>query len=181
LPAEGEQPHRLKSENPIASLPADEVPSAPSPPSEPPPELRRLVWGIVRHAPSLPDGGERIGEATANVTPWPHQVKAFERLYRNWPPRLLIADEVGLGKTIEAGLVLRQAWLAGRARRILILAPKAVLTQWQIELREKFNLNWPVYDGQKLSWYRSPARRREAEHKVAPNEWHFEPCGSTSS
>ena len=64
-----------------------------------------------------------------------------------WPPKLLIADEVGLGKTIEAGLLLRQAWLAGRAKRILILAPKAVLTQWQIELREKFNLNWPIYDG----------------------------------
>ena len=51
----------------------------------------------------------------------------------NWPPRLLIADEVGLGKTIEAGLLLRQSWLAGRVRRVLILAPKAVLKQWQIE------------------------------------------------
>src|SRR5262249_1503599 len=82
---------------------------------------------------------------------------------------------------IEAGLVLRQAWLAGRARRILILAPKAVLTQWQIELREKFNLNWPVYEGQKLSWDRSPARRREAQPKGARNEGPFEPCVITSS
>lgn len=40
-------------------------------------------------------------------------------------------------------MLLRQAWLAGRAKRILILAPKALLGQWQIELREKFNLNWP--------------------------------------
>ena len=77
------------------------------------------------------------------MTPWPHQVRAFDRLYGAWPPRLLIADEVGLGKTIQAGMLLRQAWLAGRARRILILAPKAVLGQWQMELREKFNLNWP--------------------------------------
>ena len=38
-------------------------------------------------------GGERVGEATSAVIPWPHQVRAFERLYRNWPPRLLIADE----------------------------------------------------------------------------------------
>ena len=71
----------------------------------------------------------------------------------HWPPRLLIADEVGLGKTIEAGLVLRYAWLSGRAQRILIMAPKAVMTQWQAELREKFNLNWPIYDGKRLNWY----------------------------
>ena len=58
-------------------------------------------------------------------------MRAFTRLYDRWPPRLLIADEVGLGKTIQAGMLLRQAWLAGKAERILILAPKAVLRQWQ--------------------------------------------------
>ena len=54
--------------------------------------------------------------------------------------RVQSANAVGLGQTIQAVLLLRQAWLAGRAKRILILAPKAVLKQWQIELREKFNL-----------------------------------------
>ena len=88
--------------------------------------MRRLIWGYIKHAPSLPNGGERIGEATAAVEPWPHQIRAFHRMYDNWPPKLLIADEVGLGKTIEAGLLLRQAWLAGKAKRILIFAPKAV-------------------------------------------------------
>ena len=42
--------------------------------------------------------------------------RAFNRLYDNWPPKLLIADEVGLGKTIQAGFAFRQAWLAGRAK-----------------------------------------------------------------
>jgi SNF2 family DNA or RNA helicase len=144
-------------------------------------ELRRLIWGFIKHAPNLPNGGERVGEATAAVTPWPHQVRAFQRMYENWPPKLLIADEVGLGKTIEAGLLLRQAWLSGKARRIIVLAPKGLLKQWQIELREKFNLNWPIYDGQKLLWYPSPAMKGRSERAVGRSEWHKEPAVIVSS
>lgn len=65
----------------------------------------------------------------------------------NGPQRFLISDEVGLGKTIEAGLVLRQLRLMGLAQRALILAPKSILRQWQEELYEKFNLSVPIYDG----------------------------------
>ena len=148
---------------------------------EPAVDLRSRVWAFIGRAPALPDVGARVGEATAAVTPWPHQVRAFERLYAHWPPRLLIADEVGLGKTIQAGLLLRQAWLAGRAKRILILAPKAVLRQWQIELREKFNLNWPIYDGRQLVWYASPAWRGSDRRSVAPDAWHAEPVVIASS
>ena len=155
--------------------PGDETPA-------PPPEgLRERVWRFIREAPARPGGGECVGEATAPVTPWPHQVRALERLYGTWPPRLLIADEVGLGKTVQAGLLLRQAWLARRARRILILAPKAVLGQWQTELREKFNLNWPIYDGAKLAWYPSPARGEGDERAVGREAWHREPRVIASS
>ena len=115
------------------------------------------------------------------MDPWPHQARAFERLYGDWPPRLLIADEVGLGKTVQAGMLLRQAWLAGRVKRVLILAPKAVLGQWQIELREKFNLNWPIYDGGKLTWYPSPALRDRNERDAGREDWHCEPAVIASS
>lgn len=54
----------------------------------------------------------------------------------------------------------------------MILAPKSVCRQWQVELREKFNLNWPIYDGQKLSWYNSPALHGQHERPVASGEWH---------
>ncbi len=153
-----DRPARMMKEPAVPPEPATksiEVAAQPLSPNE----LRRLVWGFIKYAPAMPNGGERIGEATAAIDPWPHQIRAFNRLYGNWPPKLLIADEVGLGKTIQAGLLLRQAWMAERAKRVLILAPKAILKQWQVELREKFNLNWPVYDGQKLCWYPSPALR----------------------
>jgi hypothetical protein len=65
---------------------------------------------------------------------------------------VLIADEVGLGKAISAGLILRQAILSGLAKRVLILTPKSVQIQWQNELYEKFNLNVPIYDGSALVW-----------------------------
>lgn len=167
---DGDKPARLKQ---VEAEP-EAKPAQPPLPKLALPEfdLRRAVWSFIKAAPGLPGGGVQVGEATSAVTPWPHQVRAFHRMYDNWPPKLLIADEVGLGKTIQAGMLLRQAWLAGRARRILILAPKAVCRQWQIELREKFNLNWPIYDGQKLSWYPSPAMVGQHERAVSKTAWH---------
>ena len=183
---DSDQPARLRGgPDPPPATPVGPMPGADDPsPDEVAPtaiDLRSRVWAFIDRAPALPDGGARVGEATAAVTPWPHQVRAFERLYAHWLPRLLIADEVGLGKTIQAGLLLRQAWLAGRAKRILILAPKAVLRQWQIELREKFNLNWPIYDGRQLVWYASPALRGGERRAVGPDAWHAEPVVIASS
>ena len=158
-------------------------PAPPLVPPAPPPlsDLCNRVWSFIAEAPRSGPGGDRVGEATAAVAPWPHQARAFERLYGRWPPKLLIADEVGLGKTIQAGMLLRQAWLAGRAKRILILAPKAVLGQWQIELREKFNLNWPIYDGRRLVRYPSPALRGRHERDAGPRGWLEEPAVIASS
>ena len=184
---DSDQPARLRASLPesppgSASVPAPDMDDPPADEAaEPTFDRRGRVWAFIDRAPALPDGGARVGEATAAVIPWPHQVRAFERLYAQWPPRLLVADEVGLGKTIQAGLLLRQAWLAGRARRILILAPKAVLRQWQIELREKFNLNWPIYDGRQLVWYPSPALRGSEKRPVDADTWHTEPVVIASS
>ena len=185
MPA-SDMPARLKEPEKKPTKPSSEKAEPEATEPEIPPtlqhgDLRSRVWSFIQQAPSLPHGGERVGEMTSAVTPWPHQVRAFERLYRGWPPKLLIADEVGLGKTIEAGLLLRQSWLAGRVKRILILAPKAVLKQWQVELREKFNLNWPIYDGRRLVWYPSPAWHGRDERVVDPQRWHREPVVIASS
>lgn len=184
LPEDNQLPARLVTATP-------EGRNLPSPQEEPSAEaivelapavdLRKLVWGFIRQAPKLANGGERVGEVTCAVTPWPHQVRAFDRMYGKWPTKLLIADEVGLGKTVQAGLLIRQALLAGRARRILIMVPRNVRPQWQVEMREKFNLNIPIYDGQKLVWYDSPAMRGALERPVGRDVWHQEPILIVSS
>ena len=169
-------PRRLRPQDvPERRQPA---PPTPTPTSV---DLRAAVWRFIERAPTLPDGGAQVGVATAAVEPWPHQARTFQRLYAQWPPKLLIADEVGLGKTIQAGLLLRQAWLAGKAKRVLVLAPKAVLAQWQIELREKFNLDWPIYDGKTLRWAASPARRVLGEPDSSSSAWHEQPAVIASS
>ena len=181
LPRDDKLPNRLREAGVDVESKSDQ--ETPSTRQETAPEVdpRAKIWTFIRDAPTLAKGGSQVGEATSPVVPWPHQLRAFDRLYGNWPPRLLIADELGLGKTIQAGMLLRQAWLARRVRRVLVLAPKAVLRQWQIELREKFNLNWPIYDQGRLTWYPSPGMREEHERSVGRDEWHHENAVIVSS
>jgi superfamily II DNA or RNA helicase len=177
-PPEGKRPRRLDG----GSVEEPKSPT-PTPAENIADDAQRKAWEHIWKSPTLPDGGERVGEATCPVEPWPHQLRTFYRMYEQWPPRLLIADEVGLGKTITAGLLLRQAWLSGRAKRILILTPAAVLRQWQLELREKFNLNWPIYDGHRLRWAKCPSFGDVGakEKVVTPDAWHHEPFVLASS
>lgn len=79
------------------------------------------------------------------ISPWPHQIKILRRVAQTFPKSFLIADEVGLGKTIETGLILRYLLISQKAKRILILAPASIQPQWHEELREKFNLHFWSY------------------------------------
>ena len=143
-------------------------------------ERRRITWSFVRYAAAL-SNGLRVGEETAAVSSWPHQLGTFAKFIQNWPSRMLVADEVGLGKTITTGLILRQAWLSGLAKRILVLAPAGLLIQWQNELYEKFNLNVPIYNGKELVWRRLHADEEPREQTVSQGEWHKQPFVLASS
>jgi SNF2 family DNA or RNA helicase len=76
----------------------------------------------------------------------PHQVKAAHEILTSYDHRYLIGDEVGLGKTIEAAIVIEELAARGQADRVLIVAPAPLTTQWQEELREKFDMNYVIYD-----------------------------------
>lgn len=75
----------------------------------------------------------------------PHQLWVCKRVLETWPTRWLIADDVGLGKTIEAGLILTPLLSSGRVRRLLILTPASLVEQWQTRLREMFDIRIASY------------------------------------
>lgn len=73
------------------------------------------------------------------VIPLPHQIRALSRAMAGDRVRYLLADEVGLGKTIEAGLILRELKLRGLVKRTLVVAPKGLVSQWVAEMRTHFD------------------------------------------
>ncbi|EXW07803.1 DEAD/DEAH box helicase family protein [Acinetobacter baumannii 25766_9] len=75
-----------------------------------------------------------------------HQLFIAHEVGKRFAPRVLLADEVGLGKTIEAGLIIHQQLKTGRSERILILVPDSLQYQWMIEMRRRFNLQFSLFD-----------------------------------
>lgn len=88
-----------------------------------------------------------IAPVSSSVIPLPHQLRALARVMSGSQIRYLLADEVGLGKTIEAGLIMRELKMRGRVQRVLVVAPKGLTRQWVAEMHthfgEKFNLIVP--------------------------------------
>ena len=78
-----------------------------------------------------------LGEARVDIKP--HQVSVAHRVVSDYPHRYLLCDEVGLGKTIEAGMVLKELRARGSANRTLVISPPNLIRQWQFELKSKFN------------------------------------------
>ncbi|WP_202737584.1 RNA polymerase-associated protein RapA [Acinetobacter bohemicus] len=86
------------------------------------------------------------GMVGARVGLIPHQLYIAHEVGQRFAPRVLLADEVGLGKTIEAGLIIHQQLKTGRSERILILVPDSLQYQWMIEMRRRFNLQFSLFD-----------------------------------
>ncbi|MDX1391542.1 MAG: RNA polymerase-associated protein RapA, partial [Rheinheimera sp.] len=76
----------------------------------------------------------------------PHQLHIANEVSQRHAPRVLLADEVGLGKTIEAGFILHQQLISGLASRVLIVVPDSLQHQWLVEMLRRFNLHFAVFD-----------------------------------
>ncbi|XEG74103.1 RNA polymerase-associated protein RapA [Pseudomonas sp. abacavir_1] len=97
--------------------------------------LQSSLWGL---------GGAR-------AQPIAHQLHIAREVADRIAPRVLLADEVGLGKTIEAGLVIHRQLLSGRASRVLILVPENLQHQWLVEMRRRFNLEVALFDRERFA------------------------------
>lgn len=81
----------------------------------------------------------------------PHQLDIAQEVASRHAPRVLLADEVGLGKTIEACLITHRLLLGGRAARVLILVPEPLVHQWFVELLRRFNLWFALFDEERCA------------------------------
>ncbi len=104
-----------------------------------------LRYQTLQHANFLAQSELRglIGGRTSLL---PHQLYIAHEVANRYAPRVLLADEVGLGKTIEAGLILHQQLLTERAQRVLIVVPESLVHQWLVEMLRRFNLRFSIFD-----------------------------------
>lgn len=79
-----------------------------------------------------------------SIIPLPHQLYALNRALSDNDIRYLLADEVGLGKTIEAGLIIKELKLRGLIKKILIVSPKSLMVQWRDEMKSKFDEEFKI-------------------------------------
>lgn len=105
----------------------------------------KLRIDTLNHMSRLQQSNARglLGSRTNHL---PHQVYIAHEIAQRYAPRVLLADEVGLGKTIEAGMILHFQLQTGRANRILIVVPNTLIHQWLVEMIRRFNLYFSIFD-----------------------------------
>lgn len=187
----------------------DEIPDSPRPAGRTPAGIAVTVR-VAPHAPagapsSPPDGaGELTGlwlrveharlrllrgfeellclEGLNGVERLPHQIETVRRVLRHFRGGVLLADEVGLGKTIEAGLLVREYLLRKMIKRVLILAPPALISQWHDELSTKFSLDFATAEsGRNIpEGFWRDADRVLASLSLAKSRRHFDAVSACS-
>ncbi|MDZ5471026.1 SNF2-related protein (plasmid) [Bacillus sp. 31A1R] len=101
-------------------------------------ELFKLAIEVEKHTVIDDFEGLQAPKHLPQLTPLPHQLEVAKQVVENMNGKAILADEVGLGKTIEAGLILKEYMIRGLVKKVLILVPASLVTQWSIELNSKF-------------------------------------------
>ncbi|MDD2089988.1 RNA polymerase-associated protein RapA [Pseudomonas guariconensis] len=111
------------------------------------------------------------GLGGCRAQPIAHQLHIAREVADRIAPRVLLADEVGLGKTIEAGLVIHRQMLCGRASRVLILVPENLQHQWLVEMRRRFNLQVALFDAERFIESDASNPFEDAQLALVALEW----------
>lgn len=101
-------------------------------------DLYRLAIDVEKHTVIEEFEGLLAPKHLPQLTPLPHQIEVAKQVVENMNGKAILADEVGLGKTIEAGLILKEYMIRGLVKKVLILVPASLVTQWASELTSKF-------------------------------------------
>ncbi|MEI2403805.1 DEAD/DEAH box helicase [Niallia taxi] len=101
-------------------------------------ELYQLALEVEQHTIIPEFEGLQAPKHLSDLTPLPHQLEVAKKVIEDMNGKAILADEVGLGKTIEAGLILKEYMIRGLVKKVLILVPASLVTQWAIELNTKF-------------------------------------------
>ncbi|WP_147533942.1 DEAD/DEAH box helicase [Bacillus marasmi] len=101
-------------------------------------ELFKLAVEVEAHTIIPEFEGLQAPKHLSDLTPLPHQLEVAKQVVENMNGKAILADEVGLGKTIEAGLILKEYMIRGLVKKVLILVPASLVTQWVQELNSKF-------------------------------------------
>jgi SNF2 family DNA or RNA helicase len=101
-------------------------------------DLFKLAVGVEKHLIIPEFEGLQAPNHLPILTPLPHQLETAKQVIENMNGKAILADEVGLGKTIEAGLILKEYMIRGLVKKVLILVPASLVTQWAYELNSKF-------------------------------------------
>ena len=103
-------------------------------------ELFKLGVEIEKHTIIADFEGLQAPIHLPELTPLPHQLEVARQVVENMNGKAILADEVGLGKTIEAGLILKEYMIRGLVKKVLILVPASLVSQWAMELNTKFHI-----------------------------------------
>ncbi|MBY8991354.1 MAG: DEAD/DEAH box helicase family protein [Candidatus Lokiarchaeota archaeon] len=115
---------------------------------DPPQNFLLKYWAYLFHSYYTSYQIKCITNSRLNLMP--HQINVTHRLSEEHFPRILLADEVGLGKTIEAGIYMKEMMARNLAEKILIIVPASLVQQWKFELENKFHIRFTIYDGKKV-------------------------------
>lgn len=109
--------------------------------------LRYHSWQHIHRQQQNPMRG--LGGGRMSLIP--HQLYIADEVSKRHAPRVLLSDEVGLGKTIEAGLIVHQQLIAGLAQRVLVVVPESLMHQWLVEMLRRFNLRFAIFDEERCT------------------------------